>query len=231
MLLALELPIERQRRVVAAATLSGHTSLRQPWRLRVADIHLDTALALTSGPLEARRGRRTRSWRNRRRTLARRFSPEISTRGLETAGGIATRGVRFPACRPQTAGDMVRTNGAASNAGSIFAAGPAFDRRAKLPSQFRSDPTLLASSAVRTASEGLRAEGAEPWERRVAQQREYARGSTRAPFARTAQCRCGPVTRPVAPNVPPVDGRDPSPSHHVERRQVRQHRTDRDRDR
>ena len=32
-------------------------------------------------------------------------------------------------------------------------------------------------------------------------------GSTRAPLARTAQCRCGPVTRPVAPTRPTTSSR------------------------
>jgi endonuclease/exonuclease/phosphatase family metal-dependent hydrolase len=52
----IELPIERQRRVVAIATISGQTSLGEPWRLKLANVHLDTALALTrGGPLGARR--------------------------------------------------------------------------------------------------------------------------------------------------------------------------------
>jgi len=53
---AVELPIERQRRVAAVATVDGHTSAGAAWRLRVANVHLDTALALLhGGPLTARR--------------------------------------------------------------------------------------------------------------------------------------------------------------------------------
>ena len=53
---AIELPLERQRRVVAVATVGGQTTAGMPWRLRVANVHLDTALALLhGGPLAARR--------------------------------------------------------------------------------------------------------------------------------------------------------------------------------
>ena len=53
---AIELPIERQRRVVAVAVVSGRTSTGAEWRLRLANVHLDTALALLhGGPLTARR--------------------------------------------------------------------------------------------------------------------------------------------------------------------------------
>src|SRR5262249_7585504 len=52
----LELPLERQRRVVAAGMVAGQTAAGRPWILRLADVHLDTALALTrGGPVAARR--------------------------------------------------------------------------------------------------------------------------------------------------------------------------------
>jgi endonuclease/exonuclease/phosphatase family metal-dependent hydrolase len=52
----LELPLEHQRRVVAAAVVHGRTTTGKPWALRVADVHLDTALALMrGGPSAARR--------------------------------------------------------------------------------------------------------------------------------------------------------------------------------
>jgi endonuclease/exonuclease/phosphatase family metal-dependent hydrolase len=52
----IELPFERQRRVAAVATIGGTTSAGGSWRLRLANVHLDTALALTrGGPLRARR--------------------------------------------------------------------------------------------------------------------------------------------------------------------------------
>lgn len=51
-----ELPLEHQRRVAAIAEVEGRTRTGSPWRLRVADAHLDTALAITSGgPFAARR--------------------------------------------------------------------------------------------------------------------------------------------------------------------------------
>jgi len=53
---AIELPIERQRRVVAVAAVSGQTAAGTTWRLRLANVHLDTALSLLhGGPLAARR--------------------------------------------------------------------------------------------------------------------------------------------------------------------------------
>jgi endonuclease/exonuclease/phosphatase family metal-dependent hydrolase len=51
-----ELPLERQRRVAVIAEVDGWTRTGSPWRLRVADAHLDTALALAhGGPFAARR--------------------------------------------------------------------------------------------------------------------------------------------------------------------------------
>jgi len=52
----LELPLEHQRRVVAAAVVDGRTTAGASWTLRVADVHLDTAIALFhGGPFAARR--------------------------------------------------------------------------------------------------------------------------------------------------------------------------------
>lgn len=52
----LELPLEHQRRVVAAAIVQGRTTHGEPWMVRLADVHLDTALALMrGGPSAARR--------------------------------------------------------------------------------------------------------------------------------------------------------------------------------
>jgi len=51
-----ELTLEHQRRVAAAVVLEGRMRSGTAWRLRVADAHFDTALALTrGGPLAARR--------------------------------------------------------------------------------------------------------------------------------------------------------------------------------
>src|SRR5262245_5783911 len=51
-----ELPFERQRRAVPVARIGGRTARGAAWRLSIADVDLDTALALTrGGPLSARR--------------------------------------------------------------------------------------------------------------------------------------------------------------------------------
>jgi endonuclease/exonuclease/phosphatase family metal-dependent hydrolase len=51
-----ELPLEHQRRVAAIVTVEGHMRNGAPWRLRLANVHLDTALALShGGPFAARR--------------------------------------------------------------------------------------------------------------------------------------------------------------------------------
>ena len=52
----IELPFERQRRVALAATIAGTTVSGAPWRLRIADVQVDTSLALTrGGPFAARK--------------------------------------------------------------------------------------------------------------------------------------------------------------------------------
>ena len=52
----IELPLERQRRVAAAAAVEGRTSAGGVWRLDVVNVHLDTAVALwRGGPFAARR--------------------------------------------------------------------------------------------------------------------------------------------------------------------------------
>jgi endonuclease/exonuclease/phosphatase family metal-dependent hydrolase len=52
----IELPLEHQRRVAVTSTVSGTTIAGAPWRVRVVDVHLDTAVALLhGGPFAARR--------------------------------------------------------------------------------------------------------------------------------------------------------------------------------
>jgi endonuclease/exonuclease/phosphatase family metal-dependent hydrolase len=55
----IELPFERQRRIALAATVQGETAVGEPWRLKVADVHVDTSLALTRGGPAAARRRQT----------------------------------------------------------------------------------------------------------------------------------------------------------------------------
>jgi endonuclease/exonuclease/phosphatase family metal-dependent hydrolase len=57
--IAIELPIEHQRRVVIVAVLDGETTAGHRWRLRVASVHLDTALALLHGGPRAARARQS----------------------------------------------------------------------------------------------------------------------------------------------------------------------------
>jgi endonuclease/exonuclease/phosphatase family metal-dependent hydrolase len=53
---AIELPLEHQRRVAVASTVTGTTTAGAPWRVRMVDVHLDTAVALLhGGPFAARR--------------------------------------------------------------------------------------------------------------------------------------------------------------------------------
>ena len=55
-----ELPLEHQRRVAAAAAVEGRTGRGVPWRLELVNVHLDTALALLhGGPFAARRRQAT----------------------------------------------------------------------------------------------------------------------------------------------------------------------------
>ena len=51
-----ELPMEHQRRIAVVATVQAQARDGLPWVLRVANVHLDTALAITrGGPFAARR--------------------------------------------------------------------------------------------------------------------------------------------------------------------------------
>ncbi len=53
---AIELPLERQRRVAIAASVHGRTHDGRAWTLRLVDVHLDTAIApWRGGPFAARR--------------------------------------------------------------------------------------------------------------------------------------------------------------------------------
>jgi endonuclease/exonuclease/phosphatase family metal-dependent hydrolase len=54
-LVVVELPMERQRRTAAVAVVQGRRRDGSPWLVRVANVHLDTALAiLRGGPFAAR---------------------------------------------------------------------------------------------------------------------------------------------------------------------------------
>jgi len=53
--LVIELPLERQRRVAASAVVAGRTRGGAAWQLRIANVHLDTAVFTRGGPFRARR--------------------------------------------------------------------------------------------------------------------------------------------------------------------------------
>ena len=53
--LVIELPLERQRRVAASAAVAGRTRGGAAWQLRIANVHLDTAVFTRGGPFRARR--------------------------------------------------------------------------------------------------------------------------------------------------------------------------------
>lgn len=58
---AIELPFEHQRRVVVSAIVESPTPAGRGWRLRVVDVHLDTAITLFHGGPAAGRVRQTRA--------------------------------------------------------------------------------------------------------------------------------------------------------------------------
>lgn len=66
---AIELPFERQRRVAAAARVSGVTSAGEPWSLRLVSVHLDNLAGLRSGWIASEFGR-ARQARGLREALA-----------------------------------------------------------------------------------------------------------------------------------------------------------------
>lgn len=66
---AIELPFEHQRRVTVAARLSGLTSDRHPWSLRVASVHLDNLVGRRNGWIATEYGR-ARQARGLREALA-----------------------------------------------------------------------------------------------------------------------------------------------------------------
>jgi endonuclease/exonuclease/phosphatase family metal-dependent hydrolase len=139
----IELPIERQRRVAAAATLSGLTSLRQPWRLRVTNVHLDTALALArGGPLEARRRQAdaivAESSRDTGATI---LAGDFNTWLGNREPAIATLQRAFPAVPPADRGaTWSGPLGLRATLDHVFARGPlrSIDVQ-KLPRRFGSD--------------------------------------------------------------------------------------------
>jgi endonuclease/exonuclease/phosphatase family metal-dependent hydrolase len=79
----IELPFERQRRIAQSATLAGRTSAGLEWRLRAANVQIDTSLAVTrGGPIAARR--------RQAEALIEALAAETRTELLPAAPGTAT---------------------------------------------------------------------------------------------------------------------------------------------
>jgi endonuclease/exonuclease/phosphatase family metal-dependent hydrolase len=66
---AIELPFEHQRRVAVAASVQGTTTSGQPWKLRVASVHLDNLVGARNGWIGTEYGR-ARQARGLREALA-----------------------------------------------------------------------------------------------------------------------------------------------------------------
>lgn len=103
---ALELPLERQRRVVVAATVRGRTASGSPWQLRVVNAHLDNSFRPWRLSLAAEYGR-TRQARALLAWIADTCGDEPVVLGgdFNTWSGFADEAYRtlaraFPAVRP-----------------------------------------------------------------------------------------------------------------------------------
>lgn len=66
---AIELPFENQRRVAVAATIQGMTKTGEPWKLRLASVHLDNLVGARNGWIATEYGR-ARQARGLREALA-----------------------------------------------------------------------------------------------------------------------------------------------------------------
>ena len=140
----IELPLERQRRVAAAAAVEGRTSRGAPWRLELVNVHLDTALALFHGGPSAAR---------RRQTAALLDALDADDQGamvlagdLNTWMGGGEPAIRmligaFPGTPPaERAPTWLGPLGLRATLDHIFVRGPvSASRIARLPSRFGSD--------------------------------------------------------------------------------------------
>jgi endonuclease/exonuclease/phosphatase family metal-dependent hydrolase len=141
-----ELPLERQRRAVVAATVDGRTSSGDAWRLNLVDVHLDTALAWTHGGPGAARGRQAAALVDALHATANSSPTAIVVAGdLNTWMGERERAVRLLSeafgppisdSEPTWAGPF----GLHARLDHIFVSGRvSADRVTRLPSPFGSD--------------------------------------------------------------------------------------------
>jgi endonuclease/exonuclease/phosphatase family metal-dependent hydrolase len=136
-----ELPFEHQRRVAAAAVVEGRTRSGTAWRLRVADAHLDTALALTRGGPWAARRRQTAALVD---ALA--AAPEDLVLGGDFNTWFGSREpalkmlrLAFPDAAPDQAATWKGPLGLHASLDYLFARGHALQRVERLPDRLGSD--------------------------------------------------------------------------------------------
>jgi endonuclease/exonuclease/phosphatase family metal-dependent hydrolase len=138
----IELPFEHQRRVVAAAVIAGSNTRGTPWRLRIATVHLDTALALTrGGPMAARQNQAVAligamDNADTPTIVAGDFNSWIG----EREPAIATLRGAFPDAPHSHAPTWIGPFGLRAKLDYVLARGtPGFSRLQRLPSRFGSD--------------------------------------------------------------------------------------------
>lgn len=137
----IELPFERQRRVALAASIGGQTSAGRTWRLRLANVHLDTALAMTrGGPFEAR----ARQVEGLIRALSGSFGPVLVAGDFNTWLGErepALTALRraYPDTAPIAGPTWIGPLGTRATLDYMFARGEVPVRVQRLPGRFGSD--------------------------------------------------------------------------------------------
>ena len=143
----IELPLEHQRRVAVVTTVGGETRAGAAWRLRIENVHLDTALALTRGGHFAARRRQTEALIAALQATA----LEDDVRPTTIVGGdFNTWGWREPAVdmlartfpdARGTVGDptWIGRLGVHATLDHLFASGAARVEVRRLPSRFGSD--------------------------------------------------------------------------------------------
>jgi endonuclease/exonuclease/phosphatase family metal-dependent hydrolase len=88
----IELPFERQRRLALAVTVSGRaTEDAAPWRLRIANVHLETRSSFVRGSPAAARGRQVRALVD---VLASSTLPTVVAGDLNTSWGADEPGFK-----------------------------------------------------------------------------------------------------------------------------------------
>ena len=142
----IELPLERQRRVAAAAAVEGRTTNGAKWRLQLVNVHLNTALALAHGGPFAARRRQVTALLDALRVSARPGEATVLAGDLNTWRGDGEAAVRmlsaaFPDTPSADRGPTWRGPlGVRATLDHIFVRGPVSAAHVtRLPGQFGSD--------------------------------------------------------------------------------------------